>query len=90
MAKKVPWRKIKELAFDLSGQLWNEDEKDIRRIVDTAPEGEEIITVSFSHVIDCTGDTPTIKTKISFSEKFSGTKTGSVDDPAQMTLGEEK
>lgn len=85
---KIPWQKVKELAIDLTGQLWNEEEKEIRRIIDAAPADEKVITVSFSHVIDCNGETPSIKTKIGFSEKFSATKTASVDDPAQMKLGE--
>lgn len=84
----IPWQKIKELALSLSGQLWNSEEKEIRRIVEALPEEERVIAVSFNHTIDCSGDTPTVKTKISFSEKFSDTATGSVDDPAQMTLGE--
>lgn len=85
---RIPWQKVKELALSLSGQLWNSEEKEIRRIVEALPEEERVIAVSFNHTIDCSGDTPTVKTKISFSERFTDTASGSVDDPAQMTLGE--
>jgi len=85
---KIPWNKVKELALELSGNLWDDQEKEIRRIVEAAPADEKQIVVSFAHTIDCNGDSPTIKTKVSFSEKFSETATGSVDDPAQMTLEE--
>ncbi len=88
MAKApIPWIKIKELAIELSGNLCDE-EKEIRRIIDAAPANEKQITVTFQHTIDCDGDLPTIKAKISFSEKFSATETASVEDPAQLTLGE--
>lgn len=88
MATKIPWNKIKELAINLSGQLWDSEEKEVRRIVEALPTEERVIAISFNHTIDCSGDTPTVKTKISFSERFTGTASGSVDDPAQMTLGE--
>lgn len=86
---KIPWNKIKELAIQLSGQTWDDEEKELRRIIDEAKQAEDkIISVSFAHTIDCSGDFPTVKTKISFSQKFSAEASGSVDDPAQLTLGE--
>ncbi len=85
---KIPWNKVREKVAELSESLWLDEEDEIRRIVDTAPKEEKIISVAFTHTVDCSGDMPTIKSKISFSEKFSLTVTGSVDDPAQMTLGE--
>ena len=84
--KFYTWNKIKELALELSGVLWDSEEKEIRRIIDAAPVEEKQIVVSFAHTIDCDGLMPTIKCKISFSEKFSATETASVEDPAQLPL----
>lgn len=89
MAKSViPWQKIKEIAAELSDDLWKSEEKEMRRIIEAAPAEEKQINVSFSHTIDCNGDLPTIKTKISFSERFTKSKSEQVEDPAQLTLGE--
>jgi len=86
---KIPWQKIKELILQLSGQVWDDEEKQMRRIIDeTKDAADKVIAVSFAHTIDCSGDVPTVKTKISFSQKFSAEASGSVDDPAQMVLGE--
>ena len=86
---KIPWQKIKELILQLSGQVWDDEEKEMRRIIDGIKDtADKVITVSFSHTIDCSQDAPTVKTKISFSEKFQAEASGSVDDPAQMVLGE--
>ena len=86
---RVPWGKVKELAMNLAGQLWDEEEKEMRRIIEQAKSDEDKqIVVSYAVTIDCSLKTPTIKAKISFSEKFSETASGSVDDPDQLILGE--
>lgn len=92
MPNKIPWNKVKALMLDLSGQLWNEEEKKMREIIDELEKEESedrVLSVSFSHTIDFAPDLPSIKTKISFSKKFRATKTGSVDDPDQMELGDQ-
>lgn len=88
MAQKIPWQKIKELALQQVGQLWDDEEKEMRRIVDAATDDEKVLAVSFSLAIDCTTDPITAETKISFSQKFSSKVSGSIDDPAQMSLRE--
>ena len=88
MAKTIPWLKVKELAAELSSALWVSEEKEMRRIIEAAPKEEKEIVVTFSHTIDCNTDLPTVKSKIAFSERFTATGSGSVEDPAQLTLGE--
>jgi len=82
----IPYGKIKSLLVELTGQLWDDEWQEVKRIVEAAPQDERIIQVAFNHTIDCTGELPCIKTKISFSEKFTATATASVDDPDQADL----
>jgi hypothetical protein len=85
---KIPWQKIKELVLAQAGQVWDDEEKEMRRIVDAAKEEDKILGVSFAVTIDCSTDPITAETKISFSEKFSTKVSGSIDE-AQMNLGEQ-
>lgn len=86
MSKQIPYQQIKDLIIDLTGDLWDMEEKEIKRIVDAAPLEERQIVVAFQSTVDCSGKTPTVKTKISFSEKFTAAASGSVDDPDQEKL----
>lgn len=85
---KVPWQKIKELVLAQVGQVWDDEEKEMRRIIDDAAEEDKILGVSLAVTLDCSNDPITAETKISFSEKFSTKISGSIDDEAQMNLGE--
>lgn len=88
-APKVPWQKIKELTIQLAGQVWDDEEKEMRRIIDdTKDSADKTLAVTFNCTVDCSQDIPTAKVKIGFSQKFSAEASGSVDDPAQMNLGE--
>src|SRR5437762_7745618 len=86
---KIPWQKIKELVLAQAGQVWDDEEKEIRRIIDAAKEEDKILGVSFAVTLDCSNDPITSETKISFSEKFSTKISGSIDDAAQMILVEQ-
>lgn len=88
MAARIPWQKIKELVLTQIGQVWDDEEKEMRRIIDAAKGEDKALGISFAVTVDCTGEPITAETKISFSEKFSTKVTGSIDDPDQMTLGE--
>jgi len=86
MSKQIPYQQIKDLILDLSSDLWDAEEKEISRIIGAAPADEKQIVVAFQHTVDCNEKTPTVKTKISFAEKFTATASGSVDDPEQEKL----
>ena len=44
---KIPWQKIKELVLAQAGQVWDDEEKEMRRIIDAAKEEDNARFVRF-------------------------------------------
>lgn len=88
MAKTIPYKKLQEKSLELAAELFTGELPEIKRIVEKMKPKEREIVVAFNFSIDC--DALAVKAKISFAEKFSATLSGSVEDPDQLTLDEQK